>query len=120
MTMNLGRTESAYLAEEACQIFEDAQKRLGSKMIQEFKFCDDIKQLCIGLCELEQFRCFTPKQLQRYLKMPRKTNITHRLPLTRMPGIQSSVRINEKAQATNPAHHTQAAIGGWQGNDHKA
>jgi hypothetical protein len=66
--VNLSRTESAYLAEEASQVFEDAQKRLGAKMLSEFKHHSDPEQLCHNLCELEQFRCFTPKMLLQILE----------------------------------------------------
>jgi hypothetical protein len=31
MTMNLARTETAYFAEQACQIFEDAEKQMAAK-----------------------------------------------------------------------------------------
>jgi hypothetical protein len=67
--MNLARTESAYLAEEESQVFDDAQKRLGAKMLSEFKYhSDNPGQLCHNLCELEQFRCFTPKMLLQILE----------------------------------------------------
>ena len=63
--MNLSRTDTAYFAEQACQIFEDAEQQMIAKMLQEFKFCDDIKQLCKDLCELPAFRYWKPKELER-------------------------------------------------------
>jgi hypothetical protein len=62
---------------------EDAQRRLGSKLIQEFKFHPDIKALCKELCELEHFRCFTPKQLQEIFEDARKGH--HQAQITSSP-----------------------------------
>ena len=63
--MNLARTDTAYYAELACKAFEDAEKMMLAKMLQEFKFTDDFMALCHSLCELEAFRYWKPKELAK-------------------------------------------------------
>jgi hypothetical protein len=64
MTMNLSRTESAYLAKETSEAFEDRQRLLGDKMIQEFAFCSDVKELCKQLAALPAFRVWSAENLE--------------------------------------------------------
>jgi hypothetical protein len=63
--MNLARTETAHLAELACKAYEDNEKLMLAKMIQEFKFTSNLQELCEQLCELEAFRYWKPKELAR-------------------------------------------------------
>jgi hypothetical protein len=68
MTLNLARTESAWIAGETSEAFEDRQRLLGDKMIQEFAFADDIPALCKQLAALPAFRVWSAANLEEIFR----------------------------------------------------
>ena len=64
MTLNLSRTESAYIAKETSDAFQDRERMLGDKMIMEFKYHDDIPALCKQLAALPAFRVWSAENLE--------------------------------------------------------
>jgi hypothetical protein len=68
MTVNYARTESAYIAKETSEAFEDRQRLLGDKMIQEFAFASDIPALCKVLASLPAFRVWSAENLEDIFK----------------------------------------------------
>ena len=68
MTVNYSRTESAWIARETSEMFEDRQRMLGDKMLQEFSFATDIPALCKQLASLPAFRVWSAENLEDIFK----------------------------------------------------